>query len=39
MNEICKDKKTQLEELREGEAARLVILKVVNGEPLPVDLR
>jgi G:T/U-mismatch repair DNA glycosylase len=37
MNEICKDKKTQLEELREGETAKPITLKVVNGEPLVVE--
>jgi hypothetical protein len=35
INEIRKDKKTQLEELRE--AAKPVALKVVNGEPLVVE--
>jgi transposase InsO family protein len=37
INEIRKDKKTQLEELREKEAAKPIALKVVNGEPLSIE--
>jgi hypothetical protein len=37
INEIRKDKKTRLEELREAEAAKPVALKVVNGEPLVIE--
>ena len=41
INEVKKDKRTQLEELRDAEAAAMATfeLKVVGGEPLPVSAR